>query len=559
VIAAAGCAPQPTQIVLVVDTDITSPDPLRRIDIEASSSRAAPLRFDLPLDAASTPELPFTLTLFPQGSPDVDVVVRVRAIDRDDVPIAIRDVRTRFVPGSSRMLYVVLAERCLGVRCAAGETCDETGCRGVAIPGETLPAFTAPPGAIGAGSACVEEPEACNLFDDDCDGTVDEGIDLATDAQNCGRCGHSCTGACAAGYCAGERPVEISAGGAHTCVRREGGTVTCWGWNLAGQLGTSLLDERAAPFDVGLTGATDVAAGGAHTCAVVAMGRVACWGNGAHGELGDGTTIDHAAPAAVTGVMGAAEVTTGNAHTCARIDDGAVCWGLNDQGQLGNGTTASSSTPVPVMGLTGATAVAAGNRHTCAIVGGGAVQCWGAGANGRLGNGMTVSSPVPVPVMALTGATQLALGRRHSCALAMGAVWCWGGNESSQLGDGTTMASSVPVQAMGITDATAIAVPTGGTHTCALRMGGRVTCWGSNLAGQLGDGTTMTRTSPVDVTMLTGATAIAAGGIADDGRGHSCAIDGAGGVVCWGDWELSRLGSGALDDTPTPRPVPGLP
>jgi len=119
-----------------------------------------------------------------------------------------------------------------------------------------------------------------------------------------------------------------------------------------------------------------------------------------------------------------------------------------------------------------------------------------------LGDGTTTNRSTPVDVSGLTGGAQaaaLAAGYSHTCAvMSGGGVKCWGDNFYGQLGDGTTMQRSMPVDVSGLASGvTAIAV--GGSHTCALVTGGRPKCWGSDGYGQLGLGTITQRLTPVDV------------------------------------------------------------
>jgi alpha-tubulin suppressor-like RCC1 family protein len=354
----------------------------------------------------------------------------------------------------------------------------------------------------------------------------------------------------------------IAAGVEHTCALMDavhGGGVKCWGWDGYGQLGLGTITYRTTPVDVvGLaSGVAAIAAGGLHTCALTSGGGVKCWGWNGHGRLGDGTTTQRSTPVDAVGLgSGVSAIAVGGWHTCALTSGGGVkCWGGNWHGRLGDGTTTDRSTPVDVVGLgSGVAAIAAGGEHTCALTSGGGVKCWGANGAGQLGDGTTTWRSTPVDVVGLaSGVAAIAAGGEHTCALtSSGGAKCWGANHDGQLGDGTTTQRSTPVDVVGLSSGVA-AIVAGWEHTCALTSGGGVKCWGANYDGELGDGTWTNRSTPVDVVGLgSGVAALAAG------WEHTCALASGGGVKCWGENGYGRLGDGTTTWRSTPVAVVGL-
>ena len=190
-----------------------------------------------------------------------------------------------------------------------------------------------------------------------------------------------------------------------------------------------------------------------------------------------------------------------------------------------------------------ATAVVAGLGHTCALTRSGGVMCWGYNTHDELGDGKTPNSTTPVPVSGLaSGVTAIAAGLRNTCAITReGGAKCWGAIYFGALGDGTTTRHATPVDVAGLRSGVK-AISAGGDDGCAITGSGGAKCWGSNFQGQLGDGTTIDRATPVDVSGLSsGATAIASGLSV-----RTCVVAGDGRVMCWGRGRL------------TPTPVSGL-
>ena len=352
---------------------------------------------------------------------------------------------------------------------------------------------------------------------------------------------------------------SISCRGRFTCVLTTTGGVKCWGWNDYGQLGDGTTITSYYPVDVaGLLSGVKVmsigGAGGRHNCALLDTGGVKCWGSNEYGQLGDATTSDRTTPVYVSGLLsGVSSIHVGSRHTCAIMNTGAVkCWGWNEYGQLGNISTMNSSVPVDVDGLSsGVISLTAGGFHTCVIMNTGASKCWGDNYYGQLGNGETESiSLVPIDVVGLSsGVTAISAGGHHTCSLSSGGVKCWGRNEHGQIGDGTLNLQTTPVDVYGLSMGVH-AISVSALHTCVLMMAGSVKCWGNNESGQLGDGTTANELTPTDVVGLsTGVTSLSTG------YSHNCAILASGKIMCWGENLDGELGDGTNINRSTPVEV----
>jgi alpha-tubulin suppressor-like RCC1 family protein len=269
-----------------------------------------------------------------------------------------------------------------------------------------------------------------------------------------------------------------------------------------------------------------------------------CWGENGLGQLGDGTTDSVEIPTQVVGPGGngflqdADEIDLGWNHSCVtKIDGTAWCWGDNGWGKLGDGTNADRHTPVQVDGLSGVVAVSVGQFHTCSLLNNGLVWCWGRNSYGQLGDGTTIDSYVPVQVTNLSDVVSVSAsdGGSHSCAVkANGTTWCWGYNNYGQLGDGTTVDRHTPVAVTGISDV--VSVSAGNTFACAVKGDGTVWCWGANYSGQLGDDTTNNSLVPVQVIGPQGIGFFTDIEQVSAAVNSSCALRSDGTAWCWGAW-----------------------
>ncbi|MFF8378621.1 hypothetical protein ACF07V_21125 [Streptomyces sp. NPDC015661] len=334
------------------------------------------------------------------------------------------------------------------------------------------------------------------------------------------------------------RIVQVAAGTGHSIALLEDGSVLAWGANYSGQLGDGTETDRSTPVRVCavgepapcasfLKGVVSVAAGAIHSLAVLTDGTVVSWGNNGWGQLGAGSGVNHVtSPVRVCDVGTSAPCTShltnvariagGYQHTLAVLTNGSMrAWGLNDFGQLGDGTTTPHSSPAVVSGMSRVVSVAGGLFHSVAARSDGSVFTWGSGT--ALGNGTGAQTSLPVQVCAtgqtapcgsfLSDVRSVGAGAYHSLAVRTdGTAVSWGVNSSGQLGDGSTVNRSVPVQVCApggcsgvLTGVTAVAGGAGGLHSLALRSDGSVRAWGYNGYGQLGDGTRLDRNTPFRV------------------------------------------------------------
>jgi alpha-tubulin suppressor-like RCC1 family protein len=386
---------------------------------------------------------------------------------------------------------------------------------------------------------------------------------------------------------------SVEAGAYHSCGRTPASIAYCWGYNGFAQLGNGSMAGARVP--VAVASQLDIArmsVGGTHACGLTAAGVAYCWGSDAFGQLGAGTPGPDLCtsfegpfpcsirPLAVVGGLSFASLSAGWNATCGVAARGAVyCWGDNADGTLGiGGDTASleacffgdpcSRTPLAVSGGLAFAALGAGVSHVCGLTPSGAAYCWGDNRTGQLGIG-TDSGPdactygpcgrTPAQVTGGRTFTKLSVGYFHSCALATDGVWyCWGSNNYGQLGNGTTgpelcvgvvPCSTVPVAVTGAVSFAALF--SGWHHSCGVTSGSVAWCWGENVVGQLGDGTTTNTLAAVPV----------AGGLTfasvSPALEHTCGLTTTSVAYCWGANSSGELGDGSTTSSNVPVRVVG--
>jgi alpha-tubulin suppressor-like RCC1 family protein len=316
---------------------------------------------------------------------------------------------------------------------------------------------------------------------------------------------------------------QISAGFYYTCGVTTGDRAYCWGYNGDGALGDGTTTQRLRPAPVaGGHRFRQVSAAADHTCGVTTEDRAYCWGINTMGQLGNGTHDPSGngrlTPVAVAGTLRFRHVSLGVYHSCgATTSDRAYCWGGDRWGEIGDGsgsgTCAFSGNQLPCR--KSPALVAGGHRfrqvdagggegpgeggvggrdggHTCGVTTDARAFCWGDGSSGQNGNGTLSMSSSPRLVSGGHQFRSVSSGIHHACGVTtVSRAYCWG---SSGIGDGSNTMRRTPSAVAG--GHRFRQVSAGGVHSCGTTTGNVAYCWGGNSEGELGDGTTTSRSRP---------------------------------------------------------------
>ncbi len=277
-----------------------------------------------------------------------------------------------------------------------------------------------------------------------------------------------------------------------------------WGNNTTGKLGDNTDVSKSSPVSVvgGFSDWIQVSTGGNTSIGLRANGLLYSWGSNSDGQLGDNTTVSKSSPVSVVGSFTDwVGISVGSAHSLGlRANGTAWAWGSYGFGKLGDNSTVDKSSPVSVVGgFTDWAQISAGDDHSLAIRTNGTAWAWGYNLHGRLGDNTTVNKSSPVSVVGgFTDWIQVSAGGEHSLGLrANGTSWAWGRNSSGNLGDYTTVDKSSPVSVVGgFTNWVRLSA---GGCSLGLRANGTAWSWGFNGSGHLGDNTTINKSSPVSV------------------------------------------------------------
>jgi alpha-tubulin suppressor-like RCC1 family protein len=321
-------------------------------------------------------------------------------------------------------------------------------------------------------------------------------------------------------------PVQIGSGSTWTQIEcgdynsmvlnYTNGALYSWGNNTYGELGLGDNTARSSPVQISFYNSFftlveifwDMSCGNNHTLMIDTdlgnSGYLYSTGFNGNGELGLGDTSNRNVPNQIGSDNTWIKVSAGSNHSIAKKSDGSIwSWGFNGHGELGHNDTTTRSSPVQIGAGTDWAEISAGCYFTLATKTNGSLWAWGDNADGNLGNGANADIRSPIQIGTLTNWSKVSAcigpqGYAHSLAVKTdGTLWAWGRNDFGQLGDGTTTNKNSPIQ-IG-TGSNWADVAGGHVFSLALKNDGTVWAWGRNESGQFGDGTTVNKSSPVQI------------------------------------------------------------
>ena len=405
---------------------------------------------------------------------------------------------------------------------------------------------------------------------------------------------------------------NVSAGSSHVVAQDSADTLWVWGLNSSGQLGDNTTITRSSPVQIGSY--ILIASSNRGTSSVgEAPGAVFLWGNNASGQLGSNTTVNRSSPTVLSttvnstnyispvriGTSSWSQVSAGYSHTVGIETDYTMwAWGLGTSGALGNNSIVSRSSPVQI-GSSSWTKVSAGEQFALALDLNNTVYAWGLNSSGQLGINLTTNRSNPVQISASAYFNDVSAGSSHSAAISENyTLYTWGNNLLTQLGntDSSIVYRSMPTQVSSTTesldtrfiklnayDNSTMAIdnlgniygwgdnsysifetPTqyyswtqlsnGDGHSLAIRSDGRLFAWGLNSSGQLGDNTTISKSSPIQIFASPDIT-ISVWNAISAGTTHSVAIANDSRVFTWGFNTQGQLGTSDTISRSTPVQV----
>jgi len=279
------------------------------------------------------------------------------------------------------------------------------------------------------------------------------------------------------------------------------------------------------------------------TAAITANGDLYCWGRNTSGQLGIGNSgASGSTPIKV--LSNVASVTTDNINVAAITTNGDLyCWGGNEFGQVGNGKSGMyERQESPVKVLSKVVSVTMENGTITAITTNGDLYSWGRNVYGQVGNGKGgagVCQSTPVKVMSNVVSIMMDEYRTSKVTtLAIttnGDLYAWGYNEHGQVGNGksgTGAYETTPVKVL----SNVVSLTANDGPAAAITTNGDLYCWGINLFGQVGNGSSRdNQTTPVKV--LTNVVSVTT-------SQTTVAITENGDLYAWGYNEIGQVGNG---------------
>ena len=481
-------------IILVVDADDELVAQLTRLEISGSKQTASLWLRDPPAGRSLT-KVPFSVEVLGPGTK----TVRIRGYAGEEQRI-VRLVTLSVVPGKRSVFHIFLSSMCVAGRTACmeqqGLTCDCGDCVPIAVT-ERLQALdprAAPLAAYEASPLMCPPPEGPAIGDGDEHGGEGDGGEQPTQEGGLPDAGQPspADGGAFVGGLRLEGPSIIAAGRCRpiTLVRQDSAAAASIALSVPGGLIAATDSQCAVPVSV-----LSFAAGQERQTFYVQGGALAA---GEHSRELTLSADDAVHPLDVR--RAAVSISAGDSFACAMLDDLSVqCWGSGERARLGRELT-SEPVPAPMVGMPslhdGARLKA--NGLTTYVLDQGALYSWGDNQFFQLGRG-TTNSFTPGSVSGLeSGVTQMAAGYFHACAVRGGDAYCWGRNDDRQAGNVSGDVPS-PRKVSDLPQGNVLEVAAADVHSCALLVGGEVRCWGGNASGQLGDGTTTPRATPVSV------------------------------------------------------------